>query len=44
LLRLEADGVAFGPLRPVAGGPAWHRAGIHTLNRAGSVEVVDSFR
>ena len=44
LRRLDADGIAFGPPRPIACGPAWQRAGIHTLNRAGGLEVVDSAR
>jgi hypothetical protein len=44
LLKLDADGVAFGAPQAVVGGPAWQREGIHTLNRAGRLEVVDSFR
>jgi hypothetical protein len=42
VLRVDADDVVFGPVRPILPGPAWARAGIHTLNRLGRVEVVDS--
>lgn len=42
LLRLDMDEVVFGPVRPVEAGSAWQRRGIHTLNRAGRVEVIDS--
>lgn len=40
--RLDAGGVAFSPPRAVRPGPAWARAGIHTLNRVGRLETVDS--
>lgn len=42
LVRIDEDDVVFAPARPVASGPAWARGGIHTLNRAGRLEVVDS--
>ncbi|PZO81376.1 MAG: hypothetical protein DI629_04640 [Mesorhizobium amorphae] len=45
LMRLEGldeHAVRFGPVRPIAPGPAWARRGIHTLNRAGAVEAIDS--
>ncbi|MER9341544.1 hypothetical protein NKI41_12205 [Mesorhizobium sp. M0601] len=40
--RLDDFDVLFAPPHPIGPGPAWARAGIHTLNRAGNVEVVDS--
>lgn len=40
--QLDDSDVRFSPPRPICPGPAWARAGIHTLNRAGRVEVVDS--
>ncbi|RWM20863.1 MAG: hypothetical protein E5X53_13170 [Mesorhizobium sp.] len=40
--RLDELDVRFAPPRPIGPGPAWARVGIHTLNRAGNVEVVDS--
>ncbi|WP_292237053.1 hypothetical protein [Mesorhizobium sp.] len=40
--RLDDFDVRLAPPRPIGPGPAWARAGIHTLNRAGRVEVVDS--
>ncbi|WP_245455025.1 hypothetical protein [Mesorhizobium sp. M9A.F.Ca.ET.002.03.1.2] len=40
--RLDDFDVRFAPPRPIGAGPAWARTGIHTLNRAGRVEVVDS--
>lgn len=40
--RLDDFDVRFAPPRPIGLGPAWARTGIHTLNRAGRVEVVDS--
>ncbi|WP_244440036.1 glucosamine inositolphosphorylceramide transferase family protein [Mesorhizobium metallidurans] len=40
--RLDDFDVRFAPPRPIGPGPAWARTGIHTLNRAGNVEVVDS--
>ncbi|WP_287249391.1 hypothetical protein [Mesorhizobium sp.] len=40
--RLDELDVRFAPPRPIGPGPAWARAGIHTLNRAGNLEVVDS--
>lgn len=42
LLRLDDEDVAFGPPAPIGPGDAWARNGIHTLNRAGNMEVVDS--
>ena len=42
LEQLDDAGVRFGPPRPIRPGPAWDRAGIHTLNRSGRLEVVDS--
>lgn len=42
LERLDADAVIFSKPHPIGPGPAWNRAGIHTLNRVGSLEVVDS--
>ncbi|GGB07367.1 hypothetical protein GCM10011491_39320 [Brucella endophytica] len=42
LERLDHADVSFSPPRPILPGPAWNRKGIHTLNRAGGVEVVDS--
>jgi len=42
LIRLDAQDVVFAPPRPIGPGDAWARAGIHTLNRAGRVEVIDS--
>lgn len=42
LEHLGQDGVRFSPPRPILPGPAWARKGIHTLSRAGAVEVVDS--
>lgn len=40
--RLDQDDVQFAPPRPVLSGPAWARKGIHSLNRVGRVEVIDS--
>ena len=42
LLELSDSAVRFGPLQPIAAGPAWARRGIHTLDRAGRLEVIDS--
>ena len=42
LERLDHGDVRFSRPRPVLPGPAWARKGIHTLNRAGAIEVVDS--
>ncbi|WP_412535201.1 hypothetical protein [Mesorhizobium sp. BAC0120] len=42
LVRLDRDDVQFASPRPVLSGSAWARRGIHTLNRVGRVEVVDS--
>jgi hypothetical protein len=42
LVRLDDDEVAWGPVRPIEPGSAWKRQGLHTLNRAGRLEVVDS--
>lgn len=40
--QLDDSDVRFSAPHPVGPGPAWARRGIHTLNRAGRVEVVDS--
>lgn len=40
--HLDDFDVRFELPRPIDPGPAWARTGIHTLNRAGGVEVVDS--
>lgn len=42
LEQLDDNDVRFSSPRPICPGSAWARAGIHTLNRAGRVEVVDS--
>jgi hypothetical protein len=42
LERLDDGDVRFSPPRAILPGPAWDRKGIHTLNRAGGVEVIDS--
>jgi len=42
LERLDHGDIRFSPPRPILPGPAWDRKGIHTLNRAGGVEVIDS--
>ena len=42
LVRLDEDDVVFAPPRPIGPGDAWMRAGIHTLNRVGRLEVIDS--
>ena len=42
LMQIDEGDVVFAPVRPVAIGTAWTREGIHTLNRAGRLEVVDS--
>ena len=42
LARLDDDSVQFERPRPVHTGTAWPGRGIHTLNRAGQIEVVDS--
>ena len=42
LARLDDAGVRFERPRPVKAGAAWPGRGIHTLNRAGQIEVVDS--
>ncbi|YBV94370.1 hypothetical protein M1D80_07005 (plasmid) [Phyllobacteriaceae bacterium JZ32] len=42
LERLDHGDISFSPPRPILPGPAWNRKGIHTLNRAGRVEVIDS--
>jgi hypothetical protein len=42
LERLDDTGVRFASPRPIRPGPAWDRTGIHTLNRSGRLEVVDS--
>jgi hypothetical protein len=42
LVELNPHAVRFAAPRPVLPGKAWDRAGIHTLNRAGGIEVIDS--
>lgn len=42
LVRLDDGDVVFAPPRPIVPGAAWARSGIHTLNRADRLEVVDS--
>jgi len=42
LVHIDDDDVVFGPVRPVGAGVAWARKGIHTLNRNGRLEVIDS--
>lgn len=42
LLQLDDDAVVLGAPVPIRAGAAWRRRGIHTLNRAAGVEVVDS--
>jgi hypothetical protein len=42
LEELSPKAVRFSAVNPIEPGPAWARNGIHTLNRAGEVEVVDS--
>ena len=42
LLELSDAAVRFGPLRPISPGPAWAVRGIHTFDRAGPLEVIDS--
>lgn len=42
LIQVDEGEIAFGPVRPVEAGSAWARKGIHTLNRTGRLEVVDS--
>lgn len=42
LVRLDDDDVVFAPPAALGPGAAWGHSGIHTLNRAGRLEVVDS--
>lgn len=42
LRLLSDDDVQFGPVQPLTPGAAWACDGIHTLSRAGRLEVVDS--
>ena len=42
LLQLDDDGVVLAAPVPIRAGVAWPRRGIHTLNRAAGIEVVDS--
>lgn len=42
LVELNPRTVRFDAPRPVRPGKAWARTGIHTLNRAGGIEVIDS--
>ncbi|MHB1109307.1 MAG: glucosamine inositolphosphorylceramide transferase family protein [Devosia sp.] len=41
LLELDDCSVRLAPPAPVGGAPGWPCAGIHTLNRAGRLEVID---
>lgn len=42
LIRLDDNDLVFSAPRPIPPGEAWARKGIHTLNRSGQLEVVDS--
>jgi hypothetical protein len=42
IVQLNDDDVVLGPVQPIFAGPAWMGKSIHTLNRAGRLEVVDS--
>ena len=42
LMQVDEHDIVFAHARPVGAGTAWARKGIHTLNRAGRLEVVDS--
>jgi len=42
LVELDEQRVRFAAPQPVRPGKAWVRQGIHTLNRAGGIEVIDS--
>jgi hypothetical protein len=42
LIRLNDREAVWGPVRPIGAGTAWNRRGIHTLNRLGTLEVIDS--
>ena len=42
LVELNQHSVRFAAPRPVRPGKAWDRRGIHTLNRGGGIEVIDS--
>lgn len=42
LLRIDDDEVVWGPVRPILPGSAWPGHSIHSLNRLGRLEVVDS--
>lgn len=42
LLILDDENVVFAPPVAIGSGPAWARSGIHTLNRSGRLEVIDS--
>jgi len=42
LIQLDDANVIWGPVGPIEPGSAWDRRGLHTLNRAGRLEVVDS--
>jgi hypothetical protein len=42
LVELDQQRVRFAAPKPVRPGKAWDRRGIHTLNRAGGIEVIDS--
>lgn len=44
ITALGVDDIQFGAVRPITMEGAWQRQGIHTLNRAGRVEVIDSTR
>jgi hypothetical protein len=42
LIELSDCKAVWGPVRPIEPGSAWLRQGLHTLNRSGRMEVVDS--
>jgi hypothetical protein len=42
LLHLDDHKVVWGPVQPIAQGRAWRCRGVHTLNRSGRLEVIDS--
>ncbi|MEB2844605.1 hypothetical protein GAO09_03220 [Rhizobiales bacterium RZME27] len=42
VMLLNDEDVVLGEIAPIASGPAWHGAGIHTLTRSGRLETIDS--
>ena len=42
VIKLDDGEVVLSQPEAIAAGPAWNRQGIHTLNRMGNIEVVDS--